>query len=144
MLTSRTWHVRLIGTESEGPLLEEILNGFKSEIPNPKSQIQTSIGLPLGDLMHLIASAGAVISCDSGAAHLAAALGKPCVVLFFSTEPRSTAPVGFAVRTLVAHVPCSPCFLRTCPIGYICRDAITPQDVMTHLDDIFDVPVKNI
>ena len=92
--------------------------------------------------MRHIVRARAVISCDSGAAHLAAALHRPVVVLFFSTDPAQTAPIGYAVRPLAAPVPCRPCFLRTCPIGYLCRDAITPAQVLAQLDDIFDLPKK--
>ncbi len=130
------WSIRLAGVESD----REFLNELKSQIPNPKSQIQLSVGLDLPNLMRLIAGSSVVISCDSGAAHLAAALGKPVLVLFFSTDPDRTAPVGLAVRVIPAAVPCRPCMLRTCPIGYLCRDAITPSQVMTQLEDILDVP----
>lgn len=130
-ILSRGWPVRLVGTERERPFLESL--GSQSQIP-------VTAGIGLRTLMRLIAASSAVVSCDSGAAHLAAALGRPVVVLFFSTDPGRTAPIGFAVRPIAAAVPCRPCFLRSCPIGYLCRDAVTPAQVTAHLADIFDVP----
>ena len=140
MLTDRGWSIRLLGTAVDREFLDELVE--KSKIQNPKSKIEACPGLPLNDLMRLIVHSSAVISCDSGAAHLAAALGKPVLVLFFSTDPYRTAPVGHAVRVISAAVPCRPCFLRTCPIDYLCRDAVTPHDIDTQLNDIFDVPAK--
>lgn len=133
LLLDRGHPVRLLGTVSDRPFLEKIVLEFKSEI-------QLSAGLPIPDLMRLISASRAVISCDSGAAHLAAALGRPVVVLFFSTDPAATTPLGYAVRQITAAVPCRPCFLRKCPIGYLCRDAVTAEQVLGQLDDIFDEP----
>ncbi len=143
VLRDRNWPVRIVGTPGERAFLDFILDCVASRIP-PSSDDGVSVisDLSITDLLVRIASARAVISCDSGAAHLAAALGCPVVVLFFSTEPSSTIPIGFPVRAAVAEVPCRPCFRRTCPIGYLCRDAVTPDQVVAHLDDLLDLPAS--
>ena len=147
-LLDRGHSVCLTGTAAEKPLLESIAPPCQSSVVSTRSSgdsyqsLSLSAGLLLPDLARLIAASTAVISCDSGAAHLAAALGKPVVVLFFSTDPHATAPIGFAVRPLAAAVPCRPCFLRTCPIGYLCRDSITPSHVLSALDDLLDAPAR--
>ncbi len=66
-------------------------------------------------------------SNDSGVMHLAAALGKPTVAVFGSTSPVWSAARAPWVRALYAAYPCSPCFRRTCPIGYGCLRSIHPS-----------------
>jgi heptosyltransferase-2 len=56
--------------------------------------------------------------------HLAAALGRPTVGIFGSTSPVWTRAAAPWVVSLYAAYPCSPCFRRTCPIGYRCLRAI--------------------
>ena len=75
-------------------------------------------------LAGLLAGSVLAASNDSGVMHLAAALGTPTVAVFGSTSPVwSGAPAPW-VRALYAAYPCSPCFRRTCPIGYGCLRSI--------------------
>lgn len=136
-LSDRGFPVRLLGTQADRGPMDQILQGLD------RAGVSATAGLPIRDLLQVILHARAVISCDSGAAHLAAALHRPVVVLFFSTDPARTSPIGYAVRPLTSEVPCRPCYLRTCPIGYLCRDALTPERVLAQLDDVFDVPLKS-
>lgn len=90
----------------------------------------------LGEAAGLAARAHAVLSNDSGFAHLAAAVGAPTVVIFGSTSSAWTAPLGPRVR-VVQHAPvCSPCFQRTCAIGYRCLAAVEPAEVERALDEV--------
>ena len=71
------------------------------------------------------AGAGArSLAGETGLAHLAAATGIPTVVVFGSTSSAWTAPLGPRVRVVQRAPVCSPCFARTCAIGYACLDAV--------------------
>jgi len=83
----------------------------------------------LPTLVGVLAGAAVVLSNDSGVMHLAAALGRPTIGIFGSTSPVWTSADAPWVRNLYAAYPCSPCFRRTCPIGYGCLRSIDPSDV---------------
>jgi heptosyltransferase-2 len=76
----------------------------------------------------LLAQLDALISGDTGVAHLAAAFGTPVVTLFGPTDPRLSAPRGPAA-VLTHPVPCAPCFYRVCPIEHPCLRGIEPAEV---------------
>ena len=78
-------------------------------------------------LIGLLGGASLVFTNDSGVMHLAAALGRPTVAIFGSTSPVWTSASAPWVENLYAAYPCSPCFRRTCPIGYGCLHALTPS-----------------
>ena len=81
----------------------------------------------LAEFMTALASARLVVCNDSGAMHVASALGVPTIAVFGSTEPSLTGPLGENTKVLRHHVPCSPCFLRECPIDFACMRSITPE-----------------
>ena len=84
-------------------------------------------GTDLPDLIGILDRSRLVASNDSGVMHLAAALGRPTVAIFGSTSPVWSAARAPWVRALYAAYPCSPCFRRTCPIGYGCLHAIDAE-----------------
>jgi len=88
------------------------------------------------ELAALAALARVVIANDSGAAHLAAAVGTPVVALFGPTDPGRTAPTGSASKILDRYVFCSPCFLKECPYGHECMREITPEDVLRAVEEL--------
>lgn len=94
----------------------------------------------LEQLMRLLAAARVVVSNDSGAMHLAAALGTPVAAIFGSTEHKLTGPVGPPGRTRVLryHVPCSPCFLRDCPLDFACMERVEAEEVATAVRELWD------
>jgi ADP-heptose:LPS heptosyltransferase len=95
--------------------------------------LRNRLGLP--ELIRVLAEAAAVVSTDSGPAHLAAALGVPTFSLFGPTDPTKTGPVGLRSKILTQPPQCAPCLLRTCPkIESIeCMKDITPQRVMAEI-----------
>jgi heptosyltransferase-2 len=84
----------------------------------------------LAEFIRALAGAQLVICNDSGAMHLASVLGVPTVAIFGSTEPQMTGPLGPRTQVLRHHVPCSPCFLRECPLDFACMNSITPHLVI--------------
>ena len=72
------------------------------------------------------------MSNDSGAMHVAAAVGAPLVALFGPTNEYETSPLtreGRRAVVLTHPVWCRPCMLRECPIDHRCMTRITPERV---------------
>lgn len=87
----------------------------------------------LRELCVLLKLCRVVLTNDSGPMHVAAAVGTPLVVPFGSTSPDLTGP-GLPGDTrhqlLSANAPCSPCFLRLCPIDFRCMTGISVERVV--------------
>jgi heptosyltransferase-2 len=90
----------------------------------------------LGTAAALFAEMDLVVTNDSGAMHLAAAVGAPIVAIFGSTSPAWTAPLGNRTRIIVRDEPCAPCFARTCGIGTVCLTRIEVDEVYRACDDL--------
>ena len=88
------------------------------------------LGLSVREWAACLAAAALVITNDSGAAHVAAACGTPALVLFGSTSPAWTRPLGPAHRCVSLGLACAPCFRRECPLG--------------HLDCLMKLPVERV
>jgi ADP-heptose:LPS heptosyltransferase len=91
--------------------------------------------LPVGPLAAFLARCAALVSLDTGPAHLAAALGIPTVALFGPTLASRYAPRGPRARYLEAMPPCKPCSLERCPFGNACMQRIRPQQVLRALKE---------
>jgi heptosyltransferase-2 len=87
---------------------------------------RTSLRQALGVLSQL----SLLVTNDSGLMHAAAALSVPQVALFGSTDPVATGPFSSRATVIRHPLPCSPCFKRTCEVGYTCLNAITVEEVM--------------
>jgi heptosyltransferase II len=84
---------------------------------------------PLAELPALLSRCHLFLGNDSGAMHVAAAVGLPVVAVFGPTDPNGTAPVT-PRATIVQQKPyCSPCFLRRCPTDHRCMKAVTVEIV---------------
>ena len=80
-------------------------------------------------LAGVLAACSAFVSNDSGAMHLAAAVGVPVTAIFGPTDERVTAPLG-EHDVLLRQVFCRPCMLRDCPIDHRCMKGITVDAVV--------------
>jgi heptosyltransferase II len=88
----------------------------------------------IADLPALLSQCHVFIGNDSGAMHVAAAVGLPVIAIFGPTDPFGTAPVT-SRKTIVRHQPyCSPCFLRRCPIDHRCMTRIATREVEAAVD----------
>jgi heptosyltransferase-2 len=110
--------VILFGSASEREVAERIAAAME------RRPVQLAGKTAIGDLPALLAACDLFIGNDSGAMHVAAAVGLPVVAIFGPTDPHGTGPVT-PRRTLVQqHVECSPCFLRHCPIDHRCMTRV--------------------
>jgi len=120
----------LLGGEADAGLAGEIA----SEARLPDSSLRNLAGqTSLRDLMALLKLSRVLLANDSGPMHVAAALGTPVVVPFGSTSPELTGPglPGASRHRLIrTDAPCSPCFLRQCPIDFRCMTGISVPRVV--------------
>ena len=83
--------------------------------------------------MALLKLCRVLLTNDTGPMHMAAALGTPLVVPFGSTSPELTGP-GLPrdphQHILKANVPCTPCFLRECPIDFRCMNSLSVEAIV--------------
>jgi heptosyltransferase-2 len=111
---------------------------IESAIGNRQSAINLAGQTSLHELMALLKLCRVLFTNDTGPMHVAAALGTPVVVPFGSTSPELTGPglPGDARnRLLKSDAPCSPCFLRECPIDFRCMNGISVERVV---EAVFD------
>jgi lipopolysaccharide heptosyltransferase I len=93
----------------------------------------------LSDLAALIRRSGICVTNDSGAMHLAVALGRPVVSVFGPTDPVWVGPYGRPHAVVRAGSPCSPCYLRQlrqCPHGHVCMTEVAAATVMERIDAV--------
>jgi heptosyltransferase-2 len=105
--------------------------------PKANGHVQVLAGkTTLRELMASLRLCHVLITNDTGPMHVAAALGTPVVVPFGSTSPELTGP-GLPGDTrhhfIQSDAPCSPCFLRECPIDFRCMRNITPALIVTEV-----------
>lgn len=116
--------ILLFGTAREKPVADIIEQRVESK------QVHNLAGQTgLRQLAALCKVCDIVISNDTGAMHVASAVGTPLVALFGSTNPVTTSPVGKQHCLLRHPVDCSPCLLRHCPIDHRCMNRITVNEV---------------
>jgi len=83
----------------------------------------------MSELPALLSQCHVFLGNDSGAMHVAAAVGLPIVAVFGPTDPLGTAPVTPRLSIVQQKPYCSPCFLRRCPTDHRCMLAVTPSMV---------------
>jgi heptosyltransferase-2 len=115
--------VILFGAASEREVTARIVAEMKHRAVNLAGETR------IGDLPALFASCDLFIGNDSGAMHVAAAVGLPVVAIFGSTDPGGTRPVTPHCTIVQRRVSCSPCFLRECPVDHRCMTGIEVQAV---------------
>jgi heptosyltransferase-2 len=104
----------------------------------PLTAIDLSGQTTLPTLAGLMMQAHAVVANDSGAMHLAAAVGARLVAVFGPTDDRRTAPLRAGPEApppviLKVDVWCRPCLLRECPIDHRCMTRVSARAVIDAL-----------
>jgi len=83
----------------------------------------------LAEFIDMAAACSLYVTNDSGAMHIASALGVPTAVIFGSTDDAATGPAGHRFAIIRQPVECSPCLLRECPIDHRCMTRVTVDAV---------------
>lgn len=122
------WQVWLLGSDKDAVHAREINRHSENRCIDLTGRTSVS------QAVHLMALCTAVVSNDSGLMHIAAALDKPLVAVFGSTDPGHTPPLSNNHRIEYLGLSCSPCFERQCPLQHLdCLTGIPPRRV---LDDL--------
>ncbi len=115
--------VLLIGSPDELDVSLEVSRSMRNKLVMLTGQTD------LAQVAAVLCSVDLLVTNDTGPAHIAAALGRPTLVIFGPTNPLTTQPFS-SVAELVRHPPdCAPCMLRDCPIDHRCMTAISPEEV---------------
>jgi lipopolysaccharide heptosyltransferase II len=113
----------LFGTAGEMAVSDAIVAGMK------RKPIDLTGKTAIAELPALLSRCQLFIGNDSGAMHVASAVGLPVVAIFGPTDPFGTAPVT-PKCTIVQEKPyCSPCFLRQCPTDHRCMTRVSAESV---------------
>jgi heptosyltransferase-2 len=114
----------LVGAAADRSAARAIESAVAARSGSPPSLVNLVGETDLSALMGIFAWCAVVVSNDSGAMHVASAVGRPVVGVFGPTDERATAPLGR--HTIVRHdVWCRPCLLRECPIDHRCLEGVT-------------------
>jgi heptosyltransferase-2 len=93
----------------------------------------------LEQAVDLMSQADAVVSNDSGLMHVAAALDRPLVALYGSSDPGFTPPLNADHEIVSLGLDCSPCFERECPLGTTaCLVDMSVAQVAAALREVLD------
>ncbi len=115
--------VILFGTAAEA----SVSTAISAEMRRPPIDLTGKTAI--ADLPALLSQCHLFIGNDSGAMHVAAAVGLPVIAVFGPTDPEGTAPVTPRCSIVQQKPYCSPCFLRSCPTDHRCMTAITANMV---------------
>jgi len=138
----------LVGSRADVPVAQAIYAALAVNPLNPLNPLNL-MSTDLPTLAAILANCRALVSNDSGAMHLGAALGVPVTAVFGPTDERLTGPRPLArevdapgdsarrsdarsptVAVLTHAVWCRPCQLRTCPIDHRCMRGVQTDAVL--------------
>ena len=109
----------LIGSAADAPVGREIVRAI-----HPGGAVLNVMGNDIRGMVGVLANCRALVSNDSGAMHLGAAIGLPVTVPFGPTDERLTRPLGDHHSVLTSPVWCRPCMLPECPLDHGCMRGI--------------------
>jgi heptosyltransferase-2 len=120
----------LVGSGGDAETTHWIVRSMGDGVRDTVIDIAGATSLEL--LAGVLKLASACVSNDSGAMHLAGAVGVPLAALFGPTREHETAPLtrtGGRLDVLINPVWCRPCMLRECPIDHRCMKGLPPARV---------------
>jgi len=122
---AKGWQVWLLGSDKDQAVCQELdaITAGKTEVLAGKTSLPQAV-----DLMSF---ASLVVANDSGLMHIGAALQKPLVAVYGSTDPGHTPPLNKNHAIARLNLECSPCFKRECPLQHLdCLATLAPSKVL--------------
>lgn len=113
----------VFGSQSERELCDEVEKACTAPAKNLAGQTT------LAEFIDMAAACRVYLTNDSGAMHIASALGVPTVTVFGATDDVGTGPTGPLTRIVREPVECSPCLRRECPIDHRCMTRVEADRV---------------
>jgi heptosyltransferase-2 len=114
--------VAVFGSNGERDMCEQVARAAGGHNFAGRTSLRAFIGMT--------AACRIFLSNDSGAMHLAAALGVPSVTVFGPTDEMATGPLGPTALLVREPVDCAPCLRRECPIDHRCMTRVTADRVV--------------
>nr|MBS0021244.1 lipopolysaccharide heptosyltransferase II [Gammaproteobacteria bacterium] len=125
------WGVWVLGSQAEQAIAGAVCTAAGSGCVNLSGRTT------LEQTLHLLARADGVVTNDSGLMHVAAALNRPVVAVYGSSDPVFTPPLSPRSRIERLGLSCSPCFARECPLGHTrCLQDLRPARVIETLQQL--------
>jgi lipopolysaccharide heptosyltransferase II len=127
LIEEKGTQVFLVGGPDDGPIAAAIKEAMRQEPWDLTGQ------LTFGQLGALLERCELFVGHDTGAMHLAVAVGTPVVAIFGPSDPRMYGPYGKKGVTLWHDVGCNPCLLHgrwnTACRHFRCIEAVTVEEV---------------
>jgi heptosyltransferase-2 len=114
--------VAIFGSKSEHALCAQVAASIEPSIRRPVKNFAGETSL--AEFIEFAAACRVYLTNDSGAMHIASALGVPTVAVFGATNHVTTGPTGPLARIVREDVECSPCLKRECPIDHRCMTRV--------------------
>ena len=119
--------VAIFGSKDERDLCQSVATSVSASIAKPVRNFAGET--TLAEFIDLAAACRIYLTNDSGAMHIASALGVPTVAIFGATDDQTTGPTGPLARVVREQVECSPCLKRECPIDHRCMTRVSAARV---------------
>lgn len=123
---AKGWQVWQLGSDKDLPVCQELdaMTDGQTKVLAGKTSLPQAV-----DLMSF---ASLVIANDSGLMHIAAALQKPLIAVYGSTDPGHTPPLSENHKVARLGLDCSPCFKRECPLTHLnCLNDLSASRVIS-------------
>lgn len=118
--------VLVFGSAGEKALCEQVAGAIRE---SGAAVCNLAGATSLREFIDTAATCRLFLTNDSGAMHIASALGVPTVAVFGATDDTTTGPTGPLARVVREHAECSPCLLRECPIDHRCMTRVAAETV---------------
>lgn len=127
----------LIGSPNEKPYIDSLMPANNKRPDGHPHFINYAGKTSLPQLAGHMASATAILTTDSGPAHLANAIGRPTIVLFGAGNEHNTAPYNKPGLTVLRYgkLSCEPCVKNTCELYGIpkCMELLDELEIISAL-----------